>query len=504
MSVAEATRKPAAKTGKPSVLFVDDEKRVLNSMRAMFRRDYNLFLTTRGDEALKIIDENDIDVVVADQRMPIMTGVEVLTAVKRSSPDTVRILLTGYADLEAIEGAMNDGEVFRFLSKPCAAEELRGTIKLATEIAIETSGAVSVDPDDDSFLDAIAASGVDTSVAGLPDGEVDIDSTIDFSSTMVLNDDPDFEAKQAKAHAEAAKAESRRSSDPVLANSAAMLLGDDAEETEALAEDEATAFDATAILDDAESDLIKTVRPSDVEHASTAVLPKEFQGEKGVEIVLSGDSHEVVGSSSPADFGGTTAVLDVAATLEAPEQVKKIETNPVKLVGTGKYKVSVIVFTSDEQFAKSIGRALQDYFYTFQASNIARLMHGIQKIAPAVLITDVSEDPEVIEQLAAQLKQKVPEMVTMVASQHRDAELMVRLINHGQVFRMIDKPMSSTACKRHVREAIKKHLQLRDNPDMVTRHQVVKTKDSSKLPASIGRLINGLGRVRGLWSRKTP
>ena len=99
MSVAEATEKPKAKTGKPSVLFVDDEKRVLNSMRAMFRRDYNLFLTTRGDEALKIIDENDIDVVVADQRMPMMTGVEVLTAVKSSSPDTVRILLTGYADL---------------------------------------------------------------------------------------------------------------------------------------------------------------------------------------------------------------------------------------------------------------------------------------------------------------------------------------------------------------------------------------------------------------------
>jgi FixJ family two-component response regulator len=108
----------------------------------------------------------------------------------------------------------------------------------------------------------------------------------------------------------------------------------------------------------------------------------------------------------------------------------------------------------------------------------------------------------VIEQLTAQLKEKVPEMVTMVASQHRDADLMVRLINHGQVFRMVDKPMSSTACKRHVREAIKKHIQLRDNPGLIQRHQVVKRKDSSMLPASIGRLINGLGRVRGLWSRK--
>ena len=262
---------------------------------------------------------------------------------------------------------------------------------------------------------------------------------------------------------------------------------------------------ATAILDDAESNAeihARTAVIDDQSHTSTAVLPNREHAEESVEIVMSGDTHQVVDPNAPSgDFGGTTAVMDVAPTLAPPEEEPQVDANPVKLVGTGKYKVSIIVFTSDEQFAKSIGRSLQNYFYTFQASNIARLMHGIQKIMPAVLITDVSEDPDVIEQLAGQLKQKVPEMVTMVASQHRDADLMVRLINHGQVFRMIDKPMSSTACKRHVRAAIKKHIQLRDNPDLVQRHQVAKGK-SSKLPASIGRLINGLGRVRGLWSRK--
>ncbi|MEM7081383.1 MAG: response regulator [Pseudomonadota bacterium] len=483
MTATDSATPSSVRSGKPSVLFVDDEKRVLNSMRAMFRRDYNLFLTTRGDEALKIIDENDIDVVVADQRMPIMTGVEVLTAVKQSSPDTVRILLTGYADLDAIEGAMNDGEVFRFLSKPCAAEELRGTIKLATEIAIETTGSSSLDEvDDDSFLEAIVASGVDTSVVEqLSDADVDteIDTTLELSDEADSSDAPKL-------------------ADPVISQSASVVLSDETEQAAALSEEEIEAqATASAILDDAMAPSIEAP-----DHSSTAVIPEEYQGESEVEIVMSGDTHEVVDNSEDqGDFGGTTAVLDVAATLEAPQEEKKKDPNPVKLVGTGKYKVSIIVFTSDEQFAKSIGRSLQDYFYTFQASNIARLMHGIQKIAPAVLITDVSEDPEVIEQLAAQLKQKVPEMVTMVASQHRDADLMVRLINHGQVFRMVDKPMSSTACKRHVREAIKKHIQLRDNPDLIQRHQVLKS-GGGKLPASIGRLINGLGRVRGLWSRK--
>ncbi|MEL6200249.1 MAG: response regulator, partial [Pseudomonadota bacterium] len=118
----------------------------------MFRRDYELYLTTRGDEALKIISERPIDVLVADQRMPLMSGVEVLTAAKKCSPGTVRILLTGYSDLDAIEGAMNDGEVFRFLNKPCAATELRGTIDEAARIARDTAEQVQRQGGSDSHV----------------------------------------------------------------------------------------------------------------------------------------------------------------------------------------------------------------------------------------------------------------------------------------------------------------------------------------------------------------
>src|SRR6185312_9088320 len=81
--------------------------------------------------------DKNIDVIVADHRMPRMTGVEVLSKVRAMSPRTVRILLTGYADLDAVEGSINESEVFRFLTKPCAPKQLRETIELAAKMARE-------------------------------------------------------------------------------------------------------------------------------------------------------------------------------------------------------------------------------------------------------------------------------------------------------------------------------------------------------------------------------
>src|SRR5210317_1338217 len=124
-----------AQQKKPRVVFVDDEQRVLNSMRVRFRREYDLHLTTLGSEALAMLEEHEIDVIVADQRMPEMQGTEVLSKARDASPRTVRILLTGYADLDAIESSINDAEVFRFLTKPCAPEELRETIQQAIDIS---------------------------------------------------------------------------------------------------------------------------------------------------------------------------------------------------------------------------------------------------------------------------------------------------------------------------------------------------------------------------------
>ncbi len=136
MTMAEQL--PAAGGERARLLFVDDEQRVLNSMRIMFRRQFDLFLASHGAEALDIVKDKDIDVIVADHRMPKMTGVEVLSKVRAMSPRTVRILLTGYADLDAVEGSINESEVFRFLTKPCAPKQLRETIELAAKLARET------------------------------------------------------------------------------------------------------------------------------------------------------------------------------------------------------------------------------------------------------------------------------------------------------------------------------------------------------------------------------
>lgn len=122
-------------TTRASLLFVDDEPRVLSSMRALFRREYDVTTATGGAEALEVLKRVHIDVIISDQRMPEMTGVELLTLVKELAPDTVRILLTGYADLGAIEASINEGEVFRYLVKPCPPAELKETIGLAVESA---------------------------------------------------------------------------------------------------------------------------------------------------------------------------------------------------------------------------------------------------------------------------------------------------------------------------------------------------------------------------------
>jgi len=127
-----------------SLLFVDDEQRVLKSMRAMFRREYDVHVANSGAQALEILAEQSIDVVISDQRMPEMTGVEVLSTVKARCPSAVRILLTGYADLAAVEASINEAEVFRYLMKPCSAPEIKEAIEAG--LAMDDSVSENVSP----------------------------------------------------------------------------------------------------------------------------------------------------------------------------------------------------------------------------------------------------------------------------------------------------------------------------------------------------------------------
>ncbi|HUF72174.1 MAG TPA: response regulator [Gammaproteobacteria bacterium] len=334
---------PAAR--KPQVLFVDDEQRVLNSMRIMFRREFDLHLANSGKEALDIIGNADIDVIVADHRMPQMTGVEVLTQVRSMSPRTVRILLTGYADLDAVEGSINDGEVFRFLTKPCPPDQLRNTVALAVKVAQQRP-------------------------ASAPEPEPE----------------------------------------PV-------------------------------------ADLVPETTPAEPRPPLMSV--------------------------------GVPAAAASAASRERLAQ------------GLG-----IVVFTTDEEVLSTVQHAVRGRLPVYSATNIVKVVKILTEHRPGVLLTDISDDKATIQSMTARLKEHLPELVTIAVSLHRDVLDMVWLINHGQIFRFLRKPLSPGRCAVSLQAALKHHRMLLKNPDMVQRYKI-EASDESGL---VGGVMAKLRNVRRLWA----
>ncbi len=131
-----AASSPAKPNGeRASVLFVDDEMRILTALHALFRNQYRVYTADDPAQALEMVKRIPVQVVVSDQRMPGMTGVELLRQVREVSPRSVRMLLTGYSDLASIVGSINDGEVWRFINKPWDAQDLQRVVADAVEIA---------------------------------------------------------------------------------------------------------------------------------------------------------------------------------------------------------------------------------------------------------------------------------------------------------------------------------------------------------------------------------
>lgn len=126
---------------KPTLLLIDDEERILRSLRMLFFTGYTVHTTTDPQEAMRILREEQVHVIVSDQRMPEMQGSELLRRAREISPATMRILLTGYSDIEASIASVNEGEVFRYLMKPWDAEEVKQVVAEAAAIA-EASFAV--------------------------------------------------------------------------------------------------------------------------------------------------------------------------------------------------------------------------------------------------------------------------------------------------------------------------------------------------------------------------
>jgi DNA-binding NtrC family response regulator len=380
MSAAEQLQPPSEKA---RLLFVDDEQRVLNSMKVMFRREFELFLASHGAEALDIVKDKNIDVIVADHRMPKMTGVEVLSKVRALSPRTVRILLTGYADLDAVEGSINESEVFRFLTKPCAPKQLRETIELAAKLARETPA---------------------------PDSKPDLS-------------------------------------------------------------------------------------PADT-----------------LEIIMEADSVTEVGPASGAEklpVRGGQDRLDKTDRMQAPrvspaqpqrqpqpqphaKPCADAGARPKATTGLG-----IVVFSSDNEVIDTVQKAVRGRLPVYNAGNVVHVVKILTEHRPGVLVTDVSEDKATIQAMTARLKEHLPELVTIAVSQHRDVLDMVWLINHGQIFRFLRKPLSAGRCAISLQAALQHHRMLLKNPDLVKRHEV------EAAPESTGGVVDGvlakLKSIKRLW-----
>ena len=136
------------KTGK--VLCVDDEPNILRSLQWLLQKEFEVMTAPGGPEGLELVRKNDFDVVISDQRMPGMIGSEFLREVRKLSPRTMRILLTGYSDLQAILNSVNESEVFRFINKPWNISELPKVVREAAAISHSAPAAQTPEPETSS------------------------------------------------------------------------------------------------------------------------------------------------------------------------------------------------------------------------------------------------------------------------------------------------------------------------------------------------------------------
>nr|WP_319393587.1 response regulator [uncultured Desulfobacter sp.] len=119
---------------KHTILCVDDERQILSALKRLLRKEnFNLLTATSGDEGLNIMASRDIHLVISDHRMPQMSGISFLAKVRETYPDTIRILLTGYTEVDSIKASINEGHVYKFLLKPWNDDDLKQEIKKALE-----------------------------------------------------------------------------------------------------------------------------------------------------------------------------------------------------------------------------------------------------------------------------------------------------------------------------------------------------------------------------------
>jgi DNA-binding NtrC family response regulator len=370
-----------------TLLFVDDERRVLTSMRAMFRREYDVLLANSGQEAIDLLRDQRVDVIVSDQRMPGMTGVEFLKAVKHLAPNAMRILLTGYADLKAIEASINEGEVFRYLTKPCPSDELKEAIGLAAGIAVG-----------------------DRPMAG-------------------------------------ANQPARASSEPARPTT--------------------------------------TVVPAGVEHARPThreLMRPQLPGSATLR------PHE------PTPRGNTPPRTSVPSQRTVLQPILRRATHKHSIADI--HDVDLLVLTHDNAMVAALDAALDGSHRLHTARSLDEAIAVLESHPIGVMVTDTAVSEVQIATLTTTLKRHVPELVTIVASSRSDAQLLIDLINYGQIFRFLLKPLHAGQCRLSVESAVIKHRELAADPSASRRHVVAERASASD--NVVGAFF---GRIRRLRER---
>jgi DNA-binding NtrC family response regulator len=305
---------------KSRVLFVDDEPRILSTMRMLFRGKHEMFFADSGAAALELLKTQTVDVIVSDQRMPGMTGIELLRAAREHNPSAMRILLTGYSDLNAIIGSINEGEIFRFVNKPWSNDDLITTVSRAVTAARASMAAAA----------SAAASG----------------------------DEPAGAA-------------------PSPANAPGVLVLDD----------------------------------------DTSV----------------------------------------------PGQIQTI---------------------------------LGPHFRVFGATTMDQAVQILELDNIGVVISDTRLQDHPVVSLISTLKQHQPELVSMILTERADAGAAIDLINQGQIYRFVTKPILDSQCKIAVTSSLRQHHRLAQNPELHKRYEVEKIAE----PPPASPVAGLLGRVRSLRS----
>jgi response regulator RpfG family c-di-GMP phosphodiesterase len=119
---------------KIKILYVDDENNNLTAFKALFRRNFDVHTALSAEEGRELLKQEGFHIILTDQRMPGTTGVEFLESIIPLYPDPIRILITGYADIQAVINAINKGQVYRYITKPWDEMELKSVLENAYEI----------------------------------------------------------------------------------------------------------------------------------------------------------------------------------------------------------------------------------------------------------------------------------------------------------------------------------------------------------------------------------